>query len=125
MHSTGHKYEPILFIFGMGIGYGKISTPIVFGGFRPTCGANMGQNVGFQGNMLVCALQVTNKQGFILYLVCILQIVNSGNLLIFVGLAPHVGQIWAKRPLWVKFYNSSKIGRVVPHFEGIPECMMN
>ena len=30
--STGHKYEPIVFIFGMGIDCGKISTPIVLGG---------------------------------------------------------------------------------------------
>ena len=33
VHSTGHKYEPIHFIFGMGIGYGKISAEFVFGAF--------------------------------------------------------------------------------------------
>ena len=31
VHSTGHKFEPIVFIFGMGVDCGKISTPIVFG----------------------------------------------------------------------------------------------
>ena len=31
VHSTGHKFEPIVFIFGMGIDCGKISTPIDFG----------------------------------------------------------------------------------------------
>ena len=31
VHSRGHKFEPIVFIFGMGIDCGKISTPIDFG----------------------------------------------------------------------------------------------
>ena len=41
--STDHKPEPIHFIFGMGVSYGKISTPIDFGGASPIMGLLRGK----------------------------------------------------------------------------------
>ena len=60
VHSTGHNNAPIVFIFGMGIGWGKIPTPVLRG-FGPTCGAIMGKNGAkclFSGHFLVCTPQI-------------------------------------------------------------------
>jgi hypothetical protein len=70
-HSTTRNYQPIPFIFGEGIGYGKISTPIVFGRFpisKMAAGGHFGKKIKIENFCaIICFRQFRAKKFFFFF----------------------------------------------------------